>query len=198
MKREINKKIISVCEEAGTAAAAKKCGELMDELDRDYDRRVADGMSELDAYREVMKRIDEIKALVASLPEDEPSDDEREAEEADRENGRKNLSQILEKTSTIMWLVTVLLYFIISFASMKWHITWVIFLISAAAEVLLDMIKDLNSGKKDRKKVIRDGASATMWLMAVALYFVISFASGKWALTWLIFVVAAIVQAIFR
>ena len=194
MKKELNKKIIEICEEAGTSAAAAKCGEIMDELDRDYDSRIAAGMTELDAYREVMKRIDEIKSLVDSLPDDEPSEDEKK----DRAKGLKTLEKLLDKTSTVMWLATVLLYFFISFGSMKWHITWVIFLLSSAAQVLLDMIKDLNTGKKSRKKVIRDGASAILWLLTVVLYFIISFASGKWALTWLIFVVAAIVQKLFR
>ena len=192
MKRELNKKIISVCEEAGTAAAREKCGELMDNADREYDELVSSGMTELDAYREMMKRIDEIQRIVDSLPKDEPSPGEKK----DRENGRKTLKMLLDKTSTVMWLVTVLLFFVISLASGKWYVTWVIFLVAAMGQILLDTLKDLNGSKKSRKKLIKSCASSCLWLTAVSLYFIISFASGLWGLTWLIFVAAAIAQSL--
>ena len=39
-----------------------------------------------------------------------------------------------------MWLLIVILYFIISFSTRAWYITWLIFLGGAAVECLLDSL----------------------------------------------------------
>ena len=65
-------------------------------------------------------------------------------------------------------------------------------------QIILDMTEKLNNRKHDRKKVIRKGFSGIMWLVATILYFVLSFVTGKWAITWVVFLVAALVEVIFR
>ncbi len=39
--------------------------------------------------------------------------------------------------SSLMWLIITILYFVISFTTMAWYITWVIFLIGAAVEQII-------------------------------------------------------------
>lgn len=194
MKKELNKKIISICEEAGTAAAAEKCGELMDELDGEYDSRVAAGMTELEAYREVSRRLDEIRALVNSLPDDE---EESEAEAADRAAGFLTLKRIAGKMSTVLWLATVPAYLLYSFATGRWATSWLIFLLSTITEIVINTAVDLNNIKKDRKKVIRGAASSILWLAAIIVYFLVSFSTGAWSVSWMIFILAAIIQQFF-
>ena len=50
-------------------------------------------------------------------------------------NGR----HILGSLSTILWCLTAVLYFLISFSTMKWWITWLIFPIAAALQTVLTM-----------------------------------------------------------
>lgn len=55
---------------------------------------------------------------------------EWKAETKDKEQ-RKNVY------SSVLWLFIVALYIVISFSTMAWHITWVLFLIGAAADQLI-------------------------------------------------------------
>ena len=60
--------------------------------------------------------------------------------QADGEGERKNLMKSL---SSALWTLTLAVYFILSFSTHAWHITWVIFLIATAAEQLLKACFDL-------------------------------------------------------
>lgn len=42
--------------------------------------------------------------------------------------------------SSIIWTLTFILYFVISFTTMAWYITWVIFLIAACAESVVSLL----------------------------------------------------------
>lgn len=199
MKKELNRKIISICEDAGTAVAAEKCGELMDELDREYDKHVAAGLTELEAYREVSKRLDEIKKLVDSLPNETEEElaARLRAEELDRMEGFRTLKRITGKMSTVLWLSTVPVYLLYSMRTGRWATSWLIFLLATVSEIIINSVVDWNNETKDRRKTVRGLASSVLWLMTVVLYFVISFATGKWALTWMIFILATIIQQFF-
>lgn len=52
------------------------------------------------------------------------------------------------------------------------------------------------SHEKDENKTLRKSISSAVWCITFVLYFVISFATGKWYITWLIFIVAAAVDNI--
>lgn len=53
---------------------------------------------------------------------------------------RKRFKQIKGSLEGLMWLLIVIFYFIVSFASHAWYITWIIFLGGAAVECLLDAL----------------------------------------------------------
>lgn len=195
MKKELNKKIISLCEEAGTSAAAQICGDLMDKLDREYDDHISGGKTELEAYREVSKRLDEIKQIVDSLPEDEEK--ETEEERLDRMAGFRTLKRITGKMSTVLWLSTVPVYLLYSMYTGRWATSWLIFLLATISEILINSVVDWNNERKDHRKTARGVASSVLWLLTAVLYFVISFATGKWAITWMISILAAIIQQFF-
>lgn len=57
-----------------------------------------------------------------------------------RKQRRKRFKQIKGSLEGLMWLLIVIFYFIISFASHAWYITWIIFLGGAAVECLLDAL----------------------------------------------------------
>ncbi|MDE7224845.1 MAG: permease prefix domain 1-containing protein [Acetatifactor sp.] len=57
-----------------------------------------------------------------------------------RKRRRRRFKQIKGSLEGLMWLLIVIFYFIISFATRAWYITWIIFLGGAAVECLLDAL----------------------------------------------------------
>lgn len=60
------------------------------------------------------------------------------------------------------------------------------------------VVEDFKSWSNDtkRRKTLRAAISSFIWLLAVVVYFLLSFFTGAWALTWLIFLVAGCVEAL--
>ena len=76
--------------------------------------------------------------------------------------------------------------FLISFTTHAWHITWILFPIAPAVINILNAVLDA----KSRPGSGRSAAIAALWLLTTALYFVLSFATGAWHLTWILFLIA--------
>lgn len=48
--------------------------------------------------------------------------------------------------SALIWTLTLTLYFVISFATMAWHVTWIIFLIGCCAQAVASLVLSLRRG----------------------------------------------------
>lgn len=48
--------------------------------------------------------------------------------------------EIRRAISSIIWTLTVILYFVVSFATYAWHITWVVFLIAGCVESIVSLL----------------------------------------------------------
>lgn len=192
MKKELKKKLKSMCEEIGTAAAAEKIDELADEVSAEFDRKVSEGQNELDAYRELLADVDRIRAMLESLPETE-----EEADEKERQKNAKKANALLDTLETCMWLLTPVAYLAVSFLFGHWHMTWLMFLSSAIGSVLFDMLRKYNRGIPF-EKVMHEEFSGVLWLGIVIVYFLYSFTVGGWvwAYSWLIFILGAVVEVI--
>lgn len=57
-----------------------------------------------------------------------------------RKQRYKRFKQIKGSLEGLMWLLIVIFYFIVSFATRAWYITWIVFLGGAAVECLLDAL----------------------------------------------------------
>lgn len=57
---------------------------------------------------------------------------------------------IKKSISSIIWTLTLVLYFIISFNTMAWYITWVIFLIGGCVQAVVELILSLKSTDENR------------------------------------------------
>ncbi len=108
-------------------------------------------------------------------------------------------SPLNKSLSGLLWAVGVAVYFIISFASQKWHMTWILFPILGALDKLLDvLVQYYESGKTFQKKDQRNIAGAVIWAMGLTAYFILSFATGAWYITWLIFPITGAVNGLVR
>ena len=215
MKDELNRKIRELCDEAGSASAAAMAPRLINDMDSEYDKRVKAGMSELDAYRDVLRSVDRIRAMLSALPKDDGTRSTRtassagfardagaEAEDdgwdpaedfARRSAGMKQLKFYVEKASSLLWVGTTLVYFLWSLAFGGWRYTWLIFLWAAAGQVVLSAAEDYNK-RLNLKKTIFDAISGCLWIEAVIFFFLAGFGLGLWKFSWLIFLAATIAQ----
>ena len=50
--------------------------------------------------------------------------------------------------NSIIWTLTLVLYFIISFTTYNWHISWIIFLIAACVQAIVKLIFELKTEEK--------------------------------------------------
>ncbi len=117
----------------------------------------------------------------------------------------KRESAILSAVQTLLWLVVVTVYLAISFFTMKWHITWLIFLIGVIIDCCI--VLGFETSKRSRcpngsfgynkaQKAIKGNISAIIWVLAVIVYFLVSFSTMAWYITWMVFIIAACVQSI--
>ncbi|MBC5647672.1 hypothetical protein [Christensenella tenuis] len=100
-----------------------------------------------------------------------------------------------------MWLIIVALFFLIGFLAHAWSIAWIIFLIGAAVEQLVRVILSQDSGCEQPGTHLEERRSASLsllWLAVVILYFGLSFMTGAWYITWIIFLIGAAVHPIVK
>ncbi len=90
-----------------------------------------------------------------------------------------------------LWTLTVVLYFALSLITRWWHITWVIFIIGACVQQWI--VLQLSRPEKRRGRW-----HGILWTGTAALYFIISFQTGAWAWSWLLFLMATAVEQMLR
>ncbi|MCL1963607.1 MAG: permease prefix domain 1-containing protein [Firmicutes bacterium] len=90
---------------------------------------------------------------------------------------RKKLFQSLVSA---FWLVVTAVYILYSFETDNWYISWVIFLFAAAVSELLKIVF------KPNPKKLYGRVSGAIVLSSVAFYFIISFATDAWHITWVL------------
>ena len=65
------------------------------------------------------------------------------------------------------------------------------------SETVVEEFKQWQSGSREQRSMMQAIRTA-LWTITVAVYIVISFTTGAWHLTWVIFLVAAAVQAVIN
>ncbi len=84
-------------------------------------------------------------------------------------------------------------YLIISFMTGAWHITWVIFPIIGAVKGLVRALMG-----DDSRSNLHKGLSSMIWAIGLAVYFLLSFSTGAWYITWVLFPIIAAVQGLVK
>ena len=72
-------------------------------------------------------------------------DDEDESEETQDKSPRKQLKKSI---GSLIWAIGLVAYFILSFATGAWHITWILFPIIGCVDGLIDAIIDLKEANE--------------------------------------------------
>ena len=103
-------------------------------------------------------------------------------------NDRKKL---VGAASSALWAFIFLFYFTFSFMTGFWHVSWIIFLVGACAE---EYILCRVAAPEKRKHYWH----GILWTITAILYFIISFATGMWQWTWLIFIATVAIEQVIR
>lgn len=62
-------------------------------------------------------------------------------------SSQKRNKSIRESVNVIIWMITLILYFVISFTTMAWYITWITFLIGVCAQAIVNLLFQLHDYK---------------------------------------------------
>ncbi len=120
---------------------------------------------------------------------------EKEKEEED------NTSPLGKSISSLIWAIGLAVYFILSFVTQAWHMTWLIFPILGALDQL---VKALAMKAEDpdtffpatANRQLRKGINRILWAVGLIVYFVLSFETMAWYITWILFPIIAAVQGL--
>ena len=124
------------------------------------------------------------------------SDDSSRQKEEDDDEPKSELGKSI---SSLIWAIGLAVYLIVSFLTMAWHITWVIFPILGAINALAcALIPAESPTAAQRNNRLRKGINGMIWAIGLALYFIISFATMAWYITWVIFPIIGAVQGLVR
>ena len=117
----------------------------------------------------------------------------------EKEDSDEPKSEMGKSVSSLIWAIGLAVYLILSFLTGAWHITWVIFPILGAVNALVcALIPAENPTALQRNSSLKKGINSMIWAIGLALYFIISFATMAWYITWLIFPITGAVQGLVR
>lgn len=115
----------------------------------------------------------------------------------EKEDADEPKSEMGKSVSSLIWAIGLAVYLVLSFLTGAWHITWVIFPILGAVNALAcALIPAENPTAAQRNNRLRKGINSMIWAIGLALYFIISFATMAWYITWLIFPITGAAQGL--
>jgi len=110
-------------------------------------------------------------------------------------------SEIAKSVSRVIWATGLGVYFLLSFPTGAWHITWTIFPVLVALDSLVTaIIRNQEALHSDvmfpNKGKVRKSIGKLIWAVGIAIYFIFGFATRAWYLIWLLFPITGAVQGL--
>jgi hypothetical protein len=170
--------------------------ELLANLEEKYADLLGTGCSEEEAYASVITGLGDAEDLIASLT--------AEPERPMSPDGLRAQTAQVVATSAFLYCLSIAAFLLVNMLlgrTLAWVAFWVVAGFATAQTVYHFMTRPTaprsysHLTHKQRKR-LRGSISSILWLSTVILYFVISFTFHNWALSWLIFLIAAIVEEV--
>ena len=198
---------------APTMKAVELKEEMLQNMEDKYNDLIEAGKTPEAAYNIVVAGVGDVGTLISELEVEAPYSPEYLEFEISKQRSAM-LTSIAVVTYILSVLPLVVLELFNSRFSMRIGIPFMFFLIAGATGVLIynNMTKPRNikgsatmveefrewqAGTTDRKKM-RRAISSALWTIIVALFFIISFWTGAWSVSWIIFLLGAVVEAILN
>lgn len=208
----MNEKIrIYVNELFENAPNTKKANDLKDEIisnaNDKYNDLISEGKPEKEAYNQVIKEIGNVDELISELVRENPISNAKRDEDRKKTALIVSVSvgfYILSLISTIVLDELGMPDFIIgsSFFALAGIPTCLLIYhfmsrpkYSKYDDTIVEEFKEWK-GKKDKDKEIKKAINSIIWSISVILYLLISFTFGNWHISWIIFIIACLVENI--
>ena len=180
-------------------AGAKNCEDVKQEilqnsLDR-YDDLIAEGKVPEAAYRLAITGIGDINEILGSQPSHAAPQPHQSGPEVDSDKYRR-----LQRGIAIACFILCPVPLLLCVVEGQVMIGITMMLVIIAVGTMLMVV----SGKEQAQPPRRHGslfvsiAMSLLWPLATIVYFLISFSTGAWHLTWLVFPIAGAISAVIR
>ncbi|MCL2628379.1 MAG: permease prefix domain 1-containing protein [Oscillospiraceae bacterium] len=190
--------------------------EMIQNLSDKYNDLLSEGKTDEAAYNIAVAGIGDVSDLLKELETDESSpvyvQDIEEMEKARRK------SAMLTAIAIMMYIVSFVPVMILSMVDSPFQDVMgvpLMFIIIAAAtglliynnmtkpkyrkqrDTMVEEFREWQSDEKDRKQ-LRKAISSALWSIVLAAYFIISFTTFAWHITWIIFIIGAVVESLLN
>jgi len=188
--------------------------EMIQNLQDKYNDLISEGKTEEAAYNIAVAGIGDVSGLLAEL---EAGAMLEEPDMFDYETARQR-SAMLTAVAVMMYILSLLPMFILDMTGNKFFGviggSSALVMIAAATGILVfnnmtrpkfkkkpstivDEFREWQSNEQDRK-TLRKAISSALWPVILVLYFLISFISGWWHITWIIFLLGAAAETLIN
>ena len=187
--------------------------EMVQNLEDKYKDLLAEGKTPEAAFNIAVAGIGDVSSLLRQLDEGFLSEPEIERYERAR---RK--SAMLTAVAVMMYIISVLPVFVLNELGVPHAeviaIPFLLIVVAAAtglliynnmtkpksykeAETVVEEFREWQSDTQSRKQM-RGAISGALWSLIVVLYFIISFTTHAWHITWVIFIVGVLVESLIN
>ena len=99
--------------------------------------------------------------------------------------------------SAFVWAIGLVVYLTVSFLTGAWHVSWVIFpILGAISNLICALLPAENPLAGQQKRRLRKRICDLIWAVGLAVYFLLSFATMAWYITWVVFPIVGAVQGL--
>jgi len=179
--------------------------ELLANLNDKYDDLVDSGKSGEEAFLLAIAGIGDIGSLLSDLSHSAAYDSETQAAERKTGSVIVSIGIALYVFSLAVFVLLAMLQleqfgFVAMIAVCAVATGFVVFgvnkgkvLYTRTNDTFVEEYKEMVS-EDDRRRKLKGAASSSLWTLLVVIYFAISFLTGKWSVTWILFVAGACLQ----
>ena len=191
-------------------AGAQDCADTKQEilqniLDR-YDDLIAQGKPPEAAYRLAMSGIGDINEILGGKPECAAVMQSPTPEETD--TGDSSFKKIIRAVAIGLYILCPIPLIILSEMGMDTiglcgtislvAIATILILLGRKKAAVIERKEEDDSVQRSPRQELRKGVNSLIWAIGLAVYFIISFATMAWYVTWVIFPIIAAIQGLVR
>ncbi len=205
--KKIEKYVNDLFKEApNTSKAMEIKEELTNDLIEKYNDLIKEGKNQNEAYNEVILGIGDISQLINSLNVQTPNP----------LNESRRKTALVVSVSVFIYILSIVMVVILAENNMPDFVVVSVFLLLLALatclliyhfmsmpkytkidETLAEEFKEWKRGK-EKRNLMQDSIGSIIWTTATIVYLLVSFTSGAWHITWIIFIIGAVVQEIVK
>ena len=210
MNEKIRKEVNILFENAPNT---KRANDLKDEIisnaEDKYEDLLKQGKKEEEALQTVVKEIGNVEELIEELNKNNP------IHKRYTEEGRKKTALIVS-VCVGLYILAVIACVVLEELALPEFVTVSAFLTMAGLATCIliyhfmtkpkytkyedTMVEEFKEwkGKKDKNKEIKKAIDSILWTLTVIIYLVVSFTFGIWYISWIIFLIASLIENIIK